>query len=461
MTKLAHPMYAVVDIETTGSHAGEGAITEICILITDGEKCLERWESLVNPEMPIPPFVQRLTGITDRMVSKAPRFSELAEKVYQLLNGKIFVAHNVQFDHSFIDIALQRQGYWLQGKRLCTVRLSQKIFPGQLSYSLGKLCRSLDIPLQDRHRAAGDALATLELFHRLLKQDRQGIISKSLPKSRSETKWPPNVPLADIDRLPYTPGVYYFLNKLGKAVYIGKAKNIRYRVNSHFTGRSLTRQRLRFMEHVHRIQFTECATDLMAQVLESIEIKQQWPRFNAAQKHREDVYGIFSFEDQQGYLRLGINKVRSGEQPIRTFHYLADGQSLIRKLIQEHQLCPKLCFLQRSAIACKEKAVGHCLGACEGAEDTNSYNTRVKKAIEALRQSPSFALIDQGLRAGERSCILVVEGSFHGMGYLKESHPMDRRYLLKKIPRMRENGFVRNLVLGHASRFPEKVIELR
>jgi DNA polymerase-3 subunit epsilon len=319
----------------------------------------------------------------------------------------------------------------------------------------------LDIPLSERHRAAGDALATLELFHRLLKNDKQGLIAKSLPKSRSETKWPPNVPLADIDRLPYTPGVYYFLNQEGKAVYIGKAKNIRYRVNSHFTGRTLTRQRLRFMEHVHRIQYRECATDLMAQVLESIEIKHQWPKFNAAQKNREEVYGIFRFEDQQGYLRLAINKVRSGEQPIRTFHYLTDGQSLIRKLIQQHKLCPKLCFLQRSSIPCQEKSAGNCLGACESVEAPEGYNYRVEEAIRTLRQSPSFILVDRGIKEGERSCILVVEGAFYGMGYLKNNHPMDRKYLEKKIPRMRENSFVRNLILGHASRFPEKVIEIR
>lgn len=453
-------MYAIVDIETTGSHAGEGGITEICILISDGEKLIDRWESLINPEMSIPPFVQRLTGITDRMVAKAPRFSEVAQTVYDLLNGKIFVAHNVQFDHSFIDTGLQKSGFWLQGKRLCTVRLSQKIFPGQISYSLGRLCRALSIPLSDRHRAAGDALATMELYHLLLKKDKQGIIAQSLPKGKSETKWPPHVPLSDIDKLPYTPGVYYFLNQQGKAVYIGKAKNIRYRVNSHFTGRSLTRQRLRFMQHVHRIQFKECATDLMAQVLESIEIKHQWPAFNAAQKHREEVYGIFSFEDQQGYQRLAINKVRAGELPVRTFHYLADGQSLIRKLIQAHQLCPKLCFLQRSAIPCQEKPSGNCLGACEGTEENAAYNVRVVEAIQSLRQLPSFALMDQGRKNGERSCILVVEGCFHGMGYVKENQPIDRHLLVKKIPRMRENSFIRNLVLGHASRFPDKVIEL-
>lgn len=453
-------MYAVVDIETTGSHAGEGAITEICILLTDGVKLIERWESLVNPEMPIPPFVQRLTGITDRMVARAPRFAELAEQVHELLDGKIFVAHNVQFDHSFLATALLRSGRTLTGKRLCTVRLSQKIFPGQISYSLGKLCRALNIPLTERHRAAGDALATLELFHRLLKNDRQGLIAKSLPKSRSETKWPPHVPLSDIDRLPYTPGVYYFMNREGKAVYIGKAKNVRHRVNSHFTGRTPSRQRMHFLEHVHRIQFKECATELMAQVLESIEIKHQWPKFNAAQKNREDVYGLFTFEDQQGYLRIGINRMGTGQQPLRTFHYLTDAQSLIRQLIRSHQLCPKLCFLQRSSIPCLEKAAGRCTGACEGIEETTAYNMRVTQALESLRELPSFALIDKGIRAGERSCILVVQGSFHGMGYLQANHPIDRKFLEKKIPKMRENSFVRNLILGHASRFPEKIVQV-
>src|ERR1700761_2040212 len=155
-------LYAIVDIETTGSHAAGNGVTEIAIVIHDGVKVLNFYESLVNPHTPIPYFIQRLTGIDNNMVANAPSFEEVAGQVFELLQDKVFVAHNVNFDYSFVKHHLQEAGYTLDARKLCTVRLSRKIMPGLKGYSLSKLCHQLDLNLTNHHRAGDDALATAQ-----------------------------------------------------------------------------------------------------------------------------------------------------------------------------------------------------------------------------------------------------------------------------------------------------------
>jgi DNA polymerase-3 subunit epsilon len=163
-------MYAIVDIETTGGHANSNGITEIAIYIFDGDKVVDEFVSLVNPQYPIPPFLESYTGITNQMVQRAPKFNQIAPKVFELLKDNIFIAHNVNFDYSFIHYQLQQNGFDLNTDKLCTVRLSRKVFPGYKSYSLGNICGALGIPVHNRHRAAGDAIATVKLFHKRLKR---------------------------------------------------------------------------------------------------------------------------------------------------------------------------------------------------------------------------------------------------------------------------------------------------
>ncbi len=173
-------MYAIVDIETTGGYAAANGITEISIHVFDGNKIVEKFETLINPCQPIPRYIQALTGINDEMVADAPKFEEIAEKIYAILHDKIFIAHNVNFDYSFIKEGLQEAGYSFNSKKLCTVRLSRKIFPGFPSYSLGNLCQSLQITITDRHRAGGDTEATVKVFQKLLENDKGQHIQKSL-----------------------------------------------------------------------------------------------------------------------------------------------------------------------------------------------------------------------------------------------------------------------------------------
>ena len=455
-------MYAIVDIETTGSYAAANGITEISIHLSDGQHVTGKYSTLINPGQPIPPYISAMTGITDKMVATAPRFEEVAENIFNLLHDKIFIAHNVSFDYSFIKGHLKDAGYDLNTKKLCTVRLSRKIFPGFPSYSLGKLSHSLGIKITDRHRAGGDAEATAKIFHLLVANDKEQHIQKSLQRNSKEWILPPNVPKEHFDQLPYTPGVYYFHDKKGRVVYVGKATNIRYRVNSHFSNNSESRQKQNFMQHVYAISYQHCGTELMACILESAEIKKRWPIFNSSQKRWEDVYGIFLYEDQKGYLRLAIDKNRKRLTPVYTFHYLVDGHAIIRKLVKDFNLCPKLCFLQKDNGPCEGIAEGYCKSACQLKETAKKYNTRVQNAVNSLKSQPSFIIIDKGINGNDKSCIVVNEGKFYGMGYLPEELNIQKIEQVKEyITTYKENSFIRNLVNSFAARFPEKVIQIK
>jgi DNA polymerase-3 subunit epsilon len=452
-------MYAIVDIETTGSYASANGITEIAIHVFDGKKTIEKFETLINPGQPIPRFIQSFTGITNELVADAPRFEEVAEKVFRLLDENIFIAHNVNFDFSFIKSHLLKSGFDLKSKKLCTVRLSRKIFPGFPSYSLGNLCRSLEINIKDRHRAGGDAAATVKIFKQLLENDTDDFIGKSLLRNSKEQVLPPNVPKQHFDQLPAGPGVYYFHNNKGKIIYVGKAINIRNRVNSHFSNNSGSRQKQNFIRHIHSISYKSCATELMASILESAEIKRYWPKFNYSQKHWEDVFGIFVYEDQNGYLRLTIEKNKKQLKPVYTFRNLTEGYDWLRKAVEENNLCPKLSFLQKGDGACSETENGGCKGACIKKENKTRYNNRVKKLIKTLEEEDSYAILDEGLQDDERSCILVHNGRFFGMGYLPAGMEIsDAEELKEYLTNYRENNYIKNLLISYREKFPDSVL---
>jgi DNA polymerase III subunit epsilon len=450
-------MYAIVDIETTGGYAAANGIIEIAIKIFDGDTVVEEFESLVNPDQVIPKYIQAFTGITNEMVQEAPRFEEIAERVFTILQGNIFVAHNVNFDYSFVKSHLDFYGYSFNAKKLCTVRLARKIFPGFPSYSLGNLCHSLEIDLQNRHRAAGDAGATVILFQKMLEKNHEEV-EQSLHRNSKEQVLPPNVPKAHFDALPKTPGVYYFHDQKGKVVYVGKAKNIKTRVNSHFSNNSDSRQKQNFMRSVYAITFQPTATELMAAILESTEIKRLWPIYNTSQKKQEDVFGIFMYEDQNGYMRLGIEKKRKNSTPIYTFHFKVDGHGVMRKLMKEFSLCPKLCFMQTSSEQCVGITEEHCFGACEKKEPATAYNQRVLQAIASLTKRPSYLVLDKGLSEDEISCVMVVQGSFFGMGYLPANFEnISRKSVEEYIKPYKENSFIRTLLHSFFNANPSQI----
>ena len=455
-------LYAVVDIETTGGYAAHHGITEIAILIYDGTKVINRYQTLINPHQAIPIYIQALTGIDNEMVSAAPDFRAVAAEIYTLIHDKIFVAHNVNFDYSFIKHHLEACGYTLNCKKLCTVRLSRKIFPGFSSYSLGKLCASLAVPLSNRHRADGDASATAIILGMLIEKDADELIADTLKRSSKEQTLPPNLQKTELDKLPNTPGVYYFKDQKGKVIYVGKAKQLKKRVCTHFTGHSISMQRANFLKNIYHIDYQTCGTELMAFILEAAEIKKLWPENNRAMKRFEQKYSLYHFEDQNGYIRLGIDKYRKNGSVLYSFNHLLEGHQLLRKIASDHNLCEKLCFIQTPKLACTGHENGTCQGACIGQESTAIYNFRVKRAIKQLQDLlPSFALIDTGRDDDEKSCLWVEKGKFYGMGYISDYADVNDLETLKSaITPYPSNDYIMNMILSYSNQFPHKMIAL-
>ena len=404
----------------------------------------------------------RLTGITDQMVSAAPVFETLAPTIYTLLKDAVFVAHNVNFDYSFLNHQLKAAGFDLHNKKLCTVRLGRKVFPGLPSYSLGNLCRNLGIDMSNRHRAGGDADATVKLFRMILDNDTEGYVQSMLKGKNKEQYLPPNLPASQLDQLPMVPGVYYFHDQKGRVIYVGKAKNLRKRVSSHFSNNKPGKQKQEFLRNVYSISHQTTGTELIAFLLECIEIKKLWPLYNRSLKRFEQAYGLYAFHDRNGYLRLAIEKRKKQLQPLYTFSLLAEGQNILRKLIRLSGLCPKLCFLQFGEGQCEGIKEKYCTGACEQKEAPALYNKRVEQAIQSLKKElPSFTLIDDGRHAEEQSCILIEEGKFYGMGYFPADTAIKETTELKHyITPYPENDYMRGLIYQHAARWPSKKIML-
>ena len=445
--------YAIVDIETTGGHASANGITEIAVYIHNGERVVKHFETLINPQQLIPKFITSLTGIDNGMVADAPTFDEVADVLFELLNGNIFIAHNVNFDYSFVKHQLKQCGYDLTAKKLCTVRLGRKVFPGLPSYSLGNLCRSLKINIENRHRAGGDAKATVKLFEYMLANGAQAQVDLMLKRTSAEQWLPMNLDKEVIDKLPSRPGVYYFHNSKDKIIYVGKAINIKKRVSSHFTHNDTDQKRQHFIRNIYKVSFKPCATELEAIVLESTEIKKLWPRFNKSQKQPQVKYALYSFEDNRGYIRLAIDKKKKNFPHLYNFNLLNEGHVLVKKMVDEFKLDARLCFLDKTPFTQKD---------ANALEPPGMYNLKIKKALDALSENlPTFVLVDEGIKDEEKLCLLVERGSFWGMGYLPKSFPVSNCSELKNLLNpYADNDYIRNNIYSFAEANPQKKIQL-
>lgn len=445
--------YAIVDIETTGGHASANGITEIAVYIHNGERVIKHFETLINPLQPIPKFITSLTGIDNAMVEDAPTFDEVADVLFELLNENVFVAHNVNFDYSFVKHQLKQSGYDLTAKKLCTVRLGRKIFPALPSYSLGNLCRSLKINIENRHRAGGDAKATAKLFEFMLANGGQLHIDQMLKRSSAEQWLPLNLDKAVIDKLPAKPGVYYFHNSKDKIIYVGKAINLKKRVSSHFTHNDPDQKRQHFIRTIHKVSFKQCATELEAIVLESTEIKRLWPRYNKSQKQPAIKYALYSFEDNRGYIRLAIDKKKKHLPHLYNFNLLNEGLVLIKNMVEEFKLDARLCFIDKTPFTEKE---------ARALEPPVVYNDKIRKALDSLTEKlPTFALVDDGMSEDDKLCLLIERGSFWGMGYVPRSFTIkDPGELKNLLNPYADNDYIRNNIYSFAEANPHKRIHL-
>jgi DNA polymerase III subunit epsilon len=411
-------MYAIVDIETTGGSSRIEKITEIAIFQHDGEKITGEFVTLINPERNIPYFITNLTGITNEMVEDAPRFFEVAKTIIEMTEGRTLVAHNAKFDYSFIRQEFKSLGYNYRRSLLDTVTLGRKLIPGHRSYSLGNICKDLGIMINGRHRAEGDAFATVRLFEMLLEidSDKTGRYSGQIKNTRL-SKLNPNLNVEKIDSIPEEPGIYYFYNEKGDLIYIGKSRNLQQRVRTHLSNNT-TNRAMEMRDLIADIDWEVTGSELIALLMESSEIKKSKPVYNRAQRRTGFQWGIFSFTDSKGYINFNYAKLDAEDNPVSVFTGKERAKSMLMSLVEKYELCQKLTGLYETNGPCFHFHVGICKGACCGKEPPDSYNERALKAAEEfVFTRRNFFIIDKGRDEEERSAIKVVNGKYSGFGY--------------------------------------------
>lgn len=448
--------YAVIDIETTGMTPRTDRITEIAVVITDGERILEEYSTLINPERKIPYRITSITGISDEMVSEAPHFYEVAKKIVELTEGCIFVAHNASFDYSFIRHEYGVYNYDFQRDTLCTVRMSRKAFPGLKKYNLGSVCQHLGIPILQRHRALGDAKATAVLLHRILQQESE-IDRKALRGMNS------NLDPTLLSKLPHKTGVYYLRDEEGKIIYVGKSNDIRSRIVSHLNS-SATRRALEIRNRIASVDFELTGSELIALLLESDEIKKHKPVYNRSQRRTSYPYGLFTYFDQAGYMRFTVSRINDGRNPLNTFTNAQAARNYLEFIVEEYELCQRLAGVISGQGACFHHSIHRCKGACIGEEPAEQYNVRANLALSGLRfDSESFIIIDAGRSLEERSVILVENGCYKGFGFVDINEAFSKpSELRERVGNYADNRDIRQILRSYLKRKKvEKIIPIK
>lgn len=423
--------YAIVDIETTGGLVKRDKITEIAIVLHDGHKVIDQYQTLINPERSIPAYISNMTGITDNMVADAPLFCEVAKEIVLRTEGAVFVAHNARFDYGFLREEFSRLGYAYTRKQLCTVRLSRKLLPELKSHSLDSLIRHYALHVDNRHRALDDALATAEVFKRMTGM-HEGVgevaeVSDLINLGIKEARLPASISLEQLHKLPETAGVYYFHDHDGKVIYVGKSIHIKKRVIQHFA--EISNKSGKMQQRVHDITYEITGSELIASLLENAEIKRLQPEINRAQRRKSFPFAIYYYFDEGGYIQMKVRKKNKIDAPgtAAILHELPDqhaASNYLRSLTEKYSLCMKKTDIDTGPGSCFYHQVGKCAGACMGIEDPDEYNKRVHKAVAATQKKfdEDYVLVDQGRTPGESSVILISTGRVMGWGYMDQDH---------------------------------------
>ncbi len=432
-------MFAIIDIETCGGKFDyrRGRIIEISILLHDGLTVTDKFTTLINPECHIGPAFRNITGITDEMVAGAPRFCEVAKKIVELTENRIFVGHNVKFDYGFVRDEFAHLGYAYRRDTLCTVRLSRKLMPRLASYSLGKLCASLNIPIEGRHRAEGDATATAKLLDHLIYLKSLSPQYKNMGIDEIMTRRVDKIKEYILKKIPEQCGVYYFLDREGNILYIGKSTNMYVRATSHFNTKGSKQGKLLF--ELTDVDFVVTGSELIALLTESAEIKKHKPPYNRVRKADAFTHSIDCRKDEHGIFNFKIVPYGEAGNALRSFSSLFAARETLERWVDEHTLCIRYCGLTDSDAVCFNHHIKKCNGICAGQEETEVYNARAEKLIKLYRyRHNDFCILDAGRRPGEQSVIMIENGRYKGFGYFDAesqlSSPDELTALVKTAP---------------------------
>ena len=397
--------YAICDIETTGGNCKNGKIIEIAIIVIEDMKIIDSFSSLVNPEMPITPFVSKLTGITEEMTSNAPKFHEIADEIIQITDNAIFVGHNASFDYNYIVEEFAKLGYKFSRKKLCTLSISKKLLPGQSSYSLGKLCKSLGIDINNRHRAFGDASATAELFMFLKNTglpDEPDVLKNNLNLN-------PLLSLDSFKKIPEKEGVYKFFNKDNELIYAGNGSNMHHSVMDIFYDHNATNSEI-IREECAKIEFEETDSKMISLLKHLKTIKETKPILKSNFKKHLYKFGIYTNEDENGFINFYISHTakKYPKLPLNIFQTHELALSFLLRKIKKFNLYKHLCGIENA----KHDNVVK--------ENPNTYNKRAQKAIEEiLMKNLNFVIIDNEHINDEIPFAIIENYKKIGYGYLK------------------------------------------
>lgn len=441
--------YAIVDIETTGDKPKDVKIIEIAIIIHDGEKEIDSFHSMVNPEERISPFISRLTGIHDSDVEHAPKFYEIAKNIVEITKDTVFVAHNVSFDYGIVRREFKRLGYDYRLNHLCTVQTARILLPGLPSYSLKKITRHLGIELDNHHRAIDDTRATAELFKMLYSEGKYDL--GNFIKNEIDPKiLHPDLNIDEFDEIPNKTGIYKFYDSNQELIYIGKSIHIKKRVEQHLKNVK-TNKAKEMRQRITSIDHELTGSELIALLRESEEIKENQPVYNRAQRTTNFSHGLYLHEDQNGYLNLSVKKNNLAGNPLMTFTSLQSGKQYLEFWMSEYGLCQKLCNLHQSGSACFNFTIKQCQGACVGREKADEYNSKVNQLMSDLNfNSESFLIVDKGRNSKEYSFIWMFEGQYKGYGFIP-------RFILKR----NINKFREHINLRKTNRDFQSIIKLQ
>lgn len=367
------------------------------------------------------------------MLRNAPKFHEVAKRIVEITQDCILVAHNTSFDYRILRTEYRRLGYDFVRQNLCTVELSKKLIPGQEKYKLGTLVKALGIPMSDRHRASGDALATVKLFKLLLDKDVDKNIVNAAIKTGIQVskKLAPKLSVI-VDDLPSKTGVYYIHNDKGDIIYIGKSKNIKKRVNQHFLG--TTRKAKNLQKLVAEVTYEETGNELIALLKESHEIKKNQPLFNRSQRKTNFDFALYKKKNEHGYISLTYDKIDHRKKAITSFSSLNEAKKFLYKITEKYQLCQTVNQLSVTDGTCFAYKTKNCNGACCNDENNKDYNKRVNLFIEEYsHKNANKLIIDSGRTPEEKSVILIENGVYKGYGFYQLNHQITNIEILRKV----------------------------
>jgi len=378
-----------VDIETTGGSYRNSRVLEVAAIRFEDGKIVKEFSTLLNPGTRIPPMITSLTGIAESDIVGAPAFEDIADELLEILDGAVFVAHNVRFDYSFLKQEFAMIGTSFNPRLLCTVRLSRYLYSDQKGHSLEKIIARHSIPVLDRHRALEDARAILYFSQLAYDQHGPGNFSDALMHQLKSQSLPPNLDLNELETIENVPGVYIFKDETHQPVYVGKSVTLKKRVVSHF--QSTSPKELKISQNVHHVETIPTGSELAALLLESKLIKELQPLYNRMLR-RVSMYAMLVKKEQDGYANLAVVSGNvDNETDLSTIYGIYSNRMKAKQTIVEltraYQLCPILMGIEKGKGACFSYSLGRCKGACIGKEDAASYNRRFETALERSKLS--------------------------------------------------------------------------